>query len=185
MDREVKNNSVRVVENAVAPTASSLFAMIRQIGAEGSVVLENGFKYDENVSPLIRTVIDFWRMVEANSDSNPEKFQHGFKSFNAWEEAIEGFGMASPGLLFAYIVDKYTLAKLIDKQDQSGKLSTTTRAAIQFSRFMLYFSLSQFSYHEISTKIGPKLHEILNVGDVPFSLETVLKLFENLRDFIF
>jgi hypothetical protein len=59
---------------AVSPIVTGgAIGALRQLGAEGSVLVENGEKLDEQ-NVLTQAVIEAWRAVEAHASPNLDKF---------------------------------------------------------------------------------------------------------------
>jgi hypothetical protein len=163
------------LQDTIPPVAAAVVGAARQIGAEGSVAIENGATFAESTPELTRTVINLWRGVERHADSNPAKFPQGFESFNSLEEVVEGAGMTVPGLVAAYTIDKALVMPIFERLEAQGKDCAAIKLAV---RTALYTVLGQLSYELVSQNVGPWLHGILNSGDVVWSADTLVKLME-------
>ena len=166
---------------AVSPIlAGGAIGALRQLGAEGSVLVENGEILDgQNL--LTKAVIEAWRAVEANASPNLDKFPNGLESFKVSEELIEGAGMSALGLALAYLIDKAIISPAFHKLDPTDTKHTALKIA---TKGTLYAILGQASYEIVSQNLGPYLHEKLGVHDVDLSIKTVLEIINLIKEAI-
>lgn len=166
------------VEKITPPILGAAAGAFRQIGAESSVAIENGARFTQETPVLTKAIAGIWRSIERSADGNPEKFLNGFDSFNTTEEAIEGLGMTIPGLAVAYLLDRAIISPVFDRFQQAGYENRPLRLAV---RTLIYVGCGQLSYEALSRQLGPFLHELLGVGDVSPTIDTIIQIIQKLN----
>lgn len=173
-----KRYSVDWRQTSFSSSVALALGAFRQIGAEGSVVLENGHDFLPETPTFLKWAILTWRAIELETHSNPEKFPDGFHSYDVTEEIIEGAGMSVPGVFIARMFDRALLTPILEKTCKDQFKTQMIVRAIVYSVF------AQSGYQFLAQNLGPLIHRATGTGDVEMSFETLIQVFEYLSKIV-